>query len=559
MHKYRHEARYQAWFDEVGEPSSHNPFKKFRTRRRTRDGPDGISHSITESDMRTFPERQRRKQENRELGGPAGSSTLPIEASGADRPNTEDSIDDRSTNKSMNSENDHDLRQRPTRSPKQTDLKETSGSNDPERNDRQKYTVAGQLKATVLNSWINLLLIFVPAGIAVNYAHLNPVAIFVVNFIAIVPLAAMLSFATEEIALRTGETIGGLLNATFGNAVELIVAIIALVHKEVIIVKTSLIGSMLSNLLLVLGMCFFFGGLHRLEQNFNVIVAQTATSLLSLAVAGLIIPTAFERMSGAGDGVAALSRGTSVILLLVYGAYLFFQLKTHSEIFNERSAKTKRIDRVASGEARKGIANIGQMSASLGFQASQLVELPEDEEPQLHIWVAVFTLAASTALVALSAEFMVTDKFNKFGETVLIYDVQVNSIDSITSSGGLSTTFVGLILLPIVGNAAEHATAVTVAVKDKMDLAISVAVGSSMQVALLIVPLTVIIGWIMGILCLLLCPVFTLYFDGFQITVLFVTVLLVNYLIGDGKSHWLEGFLLMMMYIIIAIAAWFYP
>lgn len=200
--------------------------------------------------------------------------------------------------------------------------------------------------------------------------------------------------------------------------------------------------------------------------------------------------------------------GTSVILLLVYGAYLFFQLKTHSEIFNERSAKTKRIDRVASGEARKGIANIGQMSASLGFQASQLVELSEDEEPQLHIWVAVFTLTASTALVALCAEFMVTDQFNKFVETVLIYDVQVNSIDSITNSGGLSTTFVGLILLPIVGNAAEHATAVTVAVKDKMDLAISVAVGSSMQVALLIIPLTVIIGWIMGILCLLLCPVF---------------------------------------------------
>jgi len=224
-----------------------------------------------------------------------------------------------------------------------------------------------------------------------------------------------------------------------------------------------------------------------------------------------------------------------VILLLVYGAYLFFQLKTHSEIFNERSAKTKRIDRVASGEARKGIANIGQMSASLGFQASQLVELPEDEEPQLHIWVAVFTLTASTALVALCAEFM------------------VNSIDSITNSGGLSTTFVGLILLPIVGNAAEHATAVTVAVKDKMDLAISVAVGSSMQVALLIIPLTVIIGWIMGVSDM------TLYFDGFQITVLFVTVLLVNYLIGDGKSHWLEGFLLMMMYIIIAIAAWFHP
>jgi len=225
-----------------------------------------------------------------------------------------------------------------------------------------------------------------------------------------------------------------------------------------------------------------------------------------------------------------------VILLLVYGAYLFFQLKSHSHIFNKPSAKTKRTNRVASGETSKGIANIGQMGASLGIQASQPIELPdEEEEPQLHIWVAAFTLAASTALVALCAEFM------------------VNSIDSITKSGGLSTTFVGLILLPIVGNAAEHATAVTVACKDKMDLAIGVAVGSSLQVALLILPLIVVIGWIMGVTDM------TLYFDGFQITVLFVTVLLVNYLIGDGKSHWLEGFLLMMMYIIIAIAAWFYP
>ena len=200
--------------------------------------------------------------------------------------------------------------------------------------------------------------------------------------------------------------------------------------------------------------------------------------------------------------------------------YLLFQLKTHAEIYNAPSEKvekrTKKHDR---GEARKSIANIGAgMSATMGGQASQEkpTQEPEDpaEQPRLDKWVAIFTLAASTVLVALCAEFM------------------VDSIDAITKSGGVSRTFVGLILLPIVGNAAEHATAVTVACKDKMDLAIGVAVGSSMQIALLVIPFVVVLGWIMG------KEDMNLAFDAFQITVLFVAILLVNYLIQDGESHW---------------------
>ncbi|KAI9877521.1 MAG: hypothetical protein M1830_003662 [Pleopsidium flavum] len=407
---------------------------------------------------------------------------------------------------------------------------------------QQKFSFVGQLKATLLNSWINVLLIAVPVGIALNYVHVNPVIIFVVNFIAIIPLAAMLSYATEEIALRTGETIGGLLNASFGNAVELIVSILALVKKEVLIVQTSLIGSILSNLLLVMGMCFFFGGVNRVEQHFNVTVAQTASSLLALAVGSLIIPTAFHSFTNAGDnGITELSRGTAVLLLLVYGCYLFFQLKTHSAMYNEPSPKVdKRRTKVEGGDTTKGIAQMGAgLSASMGGHNAQRTPLqePEDEneQPQLSIWVAMFTLAASTALVAICAEFM------------------VDSIDALTQNGGISKTFVGLILLPIVGNAAEHATAVTVACKDKMDLAIGVAVGSSMQIALLVIPFVVVLGWILG------NDQMTLFFDGFQIAILFVAVLLVNYLIQDGKSHWLEGVLLMTLYLIIAVAAWFYP
>ena len=173
-----------------------------------------------------------------------------------------------------------------------------------------------------------------------------------VNFIAIIPLAGTLSYATEEIALRTGEVLGGLLNATFGNAVELIVSIIALFNDQFLIVQTSLLGSMLSNLLLVLGMAFFLGGANRFEQAFNTTVAQTAASLLFLAVAALIIPTTFEAWAQTGNdktstdeklvsGVPELSHATAVILLLIYGAYLFFQLKSHVKIYTAPSEKNK--------------------------------------------------------------------------------------------------------------------------------------------------------------------------------------------------------------------------
>ena len=325
--------------------------------------------------------------------------------------------------------------------------------------------------------------------------------------------------------------------------------------------QTSLIGSILSNLLLVLGMCFFFGGLNRVEQFFNVTVAQTAASLLSLAIGSLIIPTSFHLWAlgtaeAKNDEVTALSRGVAVLLLIVYCSYLFFQLKTHTDMYNEPSKKVgKRKTRVKKGDVSRLMAQGGaNMSAATGGEVTQEnpVRDNDDDKPQLSIWVAVITLAISTALVAVCAEFMVA------------------SINALTEGpNGISKTFVGLILLPIVGNAAEHATAVTVACKDKMDLAIGVAVGSSLQIALFVLPFIVIVGWCMG------NSAMNLSFDGFQVAVLFVAVLLgmcswsligtvvcmsltlspVNYLIADGKSHWLEGCMLTTLYLIIAIAA----
>lgn len=330
-------------------------------------------------------------------------------------------------------------------------------------------------------------------------------------------------------------------------------AVIALVKNEVVIVQTSLIGSILSNLLLVMGMCFFFGGLRRQEQYFNTTVAQTAASLLALAIAGIIIPTVFDAQTNLTDvPTAALSRGTSVILLVVYAAYLYFQLKTHHSVFSEESQKVpmrpKKHD-LHPGAIKKGMVNPAGLisipgktdegSSNTEKLRKMLNEDPtgeeeddEGEDPQLSFGVAMGTLVGSTVLIAFCAEFL------------------VDSINYVTSQGGISEEFLGLILLPIVGNAAEHATAVTVAIKDKMDLAIGVAVGSSMQVALFVIPLLVIIGWGMGM------DNMNLSFDIFQVAILFVSVLLVNYLIGDGKSHWLEGMLLMCLYLIIATCSW---
>jgi Ca2+:H+ antiporter len=402
---------------------------------------------------------------------------------------------------------------------------------------KKPIPIGKQIRFVLLGAWINVLLVFVPVGFAVYYARLAPVPVFIINFIAIIPLAAMLGNATEELAIRVGETLGGLLNATFGNAVELIVSVQALIKNEITIVKTSLIGSMLSNLLLVLGMSFFLGGINRVEQFFNVTVAQTAASLLALCIGSLIIPTVFHNTIAEDDGVAnnaaedavknrELSHGTAVILLGVYACYLGFQLKTHASMYNEPSQKVpkRKSGKKEEGEAARGIAAIGAGTAAAsggGVNVKPLFTSPDDSEeeeedfesPSLSVIGALVTLAISTTLVAFCSEFM------------------VSSIHGLTATGGVSTTFVGLILLPIVGNAAEHATAVTVAIKDKMDLSIGVAVGSSMQIALLVFPLIVILGWILGKDCM------TLYFDTFQIATLFVSILLVNYLIQDGKSR----------------------
>lgn len=309
----------------------------------------------------------------------------------------------------------------------------------------------------------------------------------------------------------------------YRNAVELIVGVIALTKNEILIVQTSMIGSVLSNLLLVLGMCFFAGGINRTEQFFNTTVAQTAASLLALAVGSLIIPTAYtwgvDFDPKTSDRDEKLSRGTAIILIFIYCCYLLFQLKTHSDMFSEPSQKVakRHPDKNMKGAIAKmgGFAGAhvgGEIQNEDKIVQEQSSDDDEEESSQLTFFGALLVLGCSTALVGVCAEFL------------------VSSINDVTCEYGVPQYFVGLILLPIVGNAAEHATAVTVAVRDKMDLAIGVAVGSSMQISLLVLPLMVVIGWIIK-------KDMTLVFDDFQIAVLFVAVILVNYLIADGKSR----------------------
>ncbi|EME40687.1 hypothetical protein DOTSEDRAFT_74287 [Dothistroma septosporum NZE10] len=580
MHKIKAQARRGAWYNSEGE-KTFNPFQRYKSR-----VPLGVAHDeesglrqINTADAVSPAEDKRRSQyndENAPWRGPEKSGTFPQGPSGGlpssergdysstEKSKSEDIVVD---NHSSYGERTRELpaediasaeaasseQNRPKKRskflsafskehPDEENVMRTETDDSKKKKKRPKISFMSQVKA-VFASWINILLIAVPVGIALEYAHVNKVVVFVVNFIAIIPLAAVLSYSTEELAMYIGEVLGGLLNATFGNAVELIVGIIALTQGKVLIVQTSLIGSMLSNLLLVLGMCFFCGGVNRQEQHFNITVAQTAASLLALAIGSLIIPTAFQIFADDDSGVTPSSRGTAVMLLVVYACYLLFQLRTHADMYNEPSQKTPKKSRgkKEEGEALKGMAMIGAASgaATAGGRVNQenlVQEAPEEEEtPSLTILGAVVTLAISTVFIALCAEYM------------------VSSINAVANS--VSQEFIGLILLPIVGNAAEHATAVTVAIKDKMDLAIGVAVGSSLQIALLVLPFMVLLSWFgVGEPAVL-----NLDFDGFLVVILVLAIWLVNYLIGDGKSHWLEGVMLMITYLIIATTAWFYP
>ncbi|KAF0337756.1 calcium/proton exchanger [Gigaspora margarita] len=396
-------------------------------------------------------------------------------------------------------------------------------------------TFFDSLKAFSKHSYFNALLIFIPLGIVGHFLVWSDTVVFVLNFLAIIPLADLLTFATEEIAKRAGPTVGGLLSATFGNAIELIISIIALDEGLIRVVQASILGSILSNLLLVQGFCFLFGGIKYKQQNFNMTAAQTSSSLLALTMLSLVIPAAYssttESQIAAQKGVLILSHGTAILLLLIYILYLFFQLRTHKHLFDPEAAKELE-------EAKKLAAKESGAETESGSEVEQgQKDKPldkDDDKPTTTISVSIAALIIITGFVTICAEFL------------------VDSIDGLVKNLGISTTFVGLILIPIVGNAAEHVSSVTFALKNKMDLCIQIALGSSMQIALGVTPVLILIGWIIN-------QPLTLFFETFETCVLVVSVLIVNYLIQDGESNWLEGAMLLASYGIIGLAFYFYP
>ncbi|OCT53534.1 membrane bound cation transporter [Cladophialophora carrionii] len=585
--------------------------------------------------------------------------------------------------------------------------KRPSQDGEPEKKkEKPKLSVLGRILANVkvalFHSWVNVLLVFVPVGIAVHFAGVNDEVVFALNAVAIIPLAGLLTFATECVAHRLGPTLGALLNVSFGNAVELIIlyaasfynlrslltccSIIALVKNQIRIVQASLIGSLLANLLLILGMAFLIGGLEYQEQIYDSTVTQMSACLLALAVLSLLIPKA-------DTAVLKLSRGTSVILLIIYVLYLLFQLKSHAYLYQgtpqhiideeatpgilqrfdssssssasslgsslstggshrrvskriraklgrrrqikteveeeaadngssaqtapavadfqaETTAEPEEIndhDRVTlqlpasspkaaekpGNESRQGMPttpadasskdrklNMGprglsfrtppvfrsstnpyptgrasdypqsslrhyssaphQQNQSAGAAritrpaSTKSTQAEEEDAPPMSQTASIVLLLVSTGLVALCAEFL------------------VGSIDSLVENSPLSEAFIGLIILPIVGNAAEHVTAVTVAAKNKLDLALGVSLGSSIQIALFVTPFVVILGWILD-------KNMSLYFSLFETGSLFVSTFIVNFLVLDGRSNYLEGALLCACYVIVAVGAYFFP
>ncbi|KAK8169671.1 membrane bound cation transporter [Phyllosticta citrichinensis] len=641
-------------------------------------------------------------------------------------------------------------------------------------------------------SWVNVLLVFVPIGIATKPAHMSEELVFSMNAIAIIPLAGLLSHATESVASRLGDTLGALLNVSFGNAVELILFIILLAKDQIRVVQASLLGSILANLLLILGMAFLLGGLRFQEQVYNNTVTNMSACLLSLAVMSLLLPTAFHASfsneANADVKTLKVSRGTSVVLLVVYVLYLLFQLKSHSYLYestpqhiideeshpgvladmlNSSSSDSsssssdssdtdtssgsnttaKRIKRAFRHRKRRKSSASSRTSPSMpsaasvitspsvenhrayfdsqahassgltdgpsrgesalgailsgdeadndeekpegmprvrdfeqGSSVSPPVERPRKKEKKKHkksrshraaegqlnektagvsehpqgsakqqkavdrphVGFADGTAEAAPETATqnkrpfnirqlsgrpsrlpslLSNNVFVTppsnvpqthanmdrgaglrrtaslpDRLNRpspafagppapgqvrpvnsehesqeeeehgemsrtcaivmllisTGLVAVCADFMSDAIQPLVETTGVSQAFIGLIILPIVGNAAEHVTAVTVAAKNKMDLAIGVAVGSSIQIAIFVTPIIVLLGWIMG-------KEMSLYFNIFETVSLFVTAFVINFLILDGRSNYLEGSLLIAAYIIIAVASFFYP
>lgn len=359
--------------------------------------------------------------------------------------------------------------------------------------------------AWLRKNWLLLLLVFVPVALALEYVfHSSGIAIFIASSLAIIPLAGLMGRATEQLAERLGEGVGGLLNATFGNAAELIIAIMALRAGFHDLVKASITGSIIGNILLVFGLGTLWGGLKYESQTFNRTAASLGATLLVLSAIGLVVPAIFHHLAGAGAVILEreLSFEIALVLMATYLLSLVFTLRTHRHLYV--------------GDA--GPHGLHEIDAELGSTKQ-----------------ALLLLLASTAGVALMSELL------------------VGAVEEAAEAFGMSEVFVGVILVALIGNAAEHSTAVLMAGKNKMDAAINIAVGSSIQVALFVAPLLVFLSYVMG------PQPMDLIFTTLEVVAVAIAVAIMALISQDGESHWMEGVQLLAVYVILGIAFYFLP
>ena len=353
-----------------------------------------------------------------------------------------------------------------------------------------------------------LLAVFIPVAIALELAHADPVLIFSAAALGVIPTAALMGMATEELAARSGPGIGGLLNVTFGNAPELIIAFFALLEGLQEVVKASIVGSIIGNILLVLGAAMVFGGWKRDKQTFNATAAGAQSAMLLLALAALILPALWQLIHGGGlphvgaeevdfgSDLEHLSFGVALVLILSYLFGLLFSLKTHRELFNPY---TEDHEETLGWSTKRSLAMLGIAAVAVGVMS----------------------------------------------------EILVGSISEASKDIGLSEFFVGVFVVAIVGNAAEHWVAVLVAMKNKMDLAVNIAIGSSAQIALFVAPLLVLASFVVG------DHPMALVFNGYEIGALVLAVLVANFLTQDGESNWFEGVQLLSLYAVFGLVFYY--
>lgn len=353
------------------------------------------------------------------------------------------------------------------------------------------------------HKWLNWLLLIVPIAFFLHLRHAPPLWVFAAAAFGIIPLAGVLGEATEALAARMGPTLGGILNATMGNATELIIAFFALRAGHVEVVKASLSGSIIGNLLLVLGLAVLWGGIGRESQKFSRATAGTNSTMLFIAVVALIMPAVFDltvygNLKQQNPHLENLSLWTSGVLILIYLVSFVFVLKTHKRLFQPDHG------------------------------------LEHHEGGHVSVQRSLISLISATVLIGFLSEML------------------VGEIDAVTKSIGMTELFVGVIVVAIIGNAAEHSSAIMVARRNQMDLAMTIAVGSSTQIALFVAPVLVFLSVLIG-------NPMSLVFTGLEIAAIVMSVLIVEMISYDGETNWFEGAELLAVYIILALAFFFVP